>query len=395
MRALALLLMVAGCASPPSFTCHSNAQCGAGGVCAADGCAFADPSCPSGYRYDKSAHARGCVPVTSPPDLAMADDMAATAPDDMAHAPEDFAREVHDLSGVPSIPATSCASGLPKTCGATSNHDCCESPAVAGGVFYRAYDVAGDGLCGTANNRATLSDYRLDRYEITVGRFRAFINAGQGTAAAPPQAGAGAHPRINNSGWDPAWNSLLAPNANSLQTGLKCDPDFATWTDAASANEKQPINCITWYEAAAFCAWDGGFLPTYAESDYAASGGDAQRAYPWSSPAASLALDATQVYYAPDAGTAFPLAAVGVHGAGDGKYGQSDLAGNVSEFVLDFSGTLPTICNDCANLDSSSGLRLYRNGGWRDVTAFRACSSHSWSPKVRSPTIGARCARPL
>jgi len=30
---------------------------------------------------------------------------------------------------------------------------------------------------------ATLSDYRLDAYEITVGRFRQFVDAGFGTQA--------------------------------------------------------------------------------------------------------------------------------------------------------------------------------------------------------------------
>ena len=50
-----------------------------------------------------------------------------------------------------------------------------------------------------------------------------------------------------------------------------------------------PRETVNWYEAIAFCAWDGGFLPTETEWHYAASGGSAQRAYPWSSPAGDLA----------------------------------------------------------------------------------------------------------
>jgi len=35
-----------------------------------------------------------------------------------------------------------------------------------------------------------------------------------------------------------------------------------TWTDTAGSNENQPVNCLDWYTAFAFCAWDGdGWRP--------------------------------------------------------------------------------------------------------------------------------------
>jgi len=47
---------------------------------------------------------------------------------------------------------------------------------------------------------ATVADFYLDKYEITVGRFRQFVNAGMGTQASPPASGAGAHSLITGSG---------------------------------------------------------------------------------------------------------------------------------------------------------------------------------------------------
>jgi formylglycine-generating enzyme required for sulfatase activity len=50
---------------------------------------------------------------------------------------------------------------------------------------------------------------------------------------------------------------------------------------AAGANEALPINCVHWYDAFQFCAWDGGWLPTEAEWEMAAAGGAENRRYPW------------------------------------------------------------------------------------------------------------------
>src|SRR6185312_9797256 len=97
--------------------------------------------------------------------------------------------------------------------------------------------------------------------------------------------------------------------------------------------------CITWYEAYAFCIWDGGFLPSEAEWNYAAAGGSEQRAYPWTT---TSTIDCSYANYAgADGGgqcQAGGLDDVGSQSPqGDGKYGQSDLAGNAWEWTLDSS----------------------------------------------------------
>lgn len=216
---------------------------------------------------------------------------------------------------------------------------------------------------------ATVSDFRLDHYLVTVGRFRAFLAAGGGMQSAPPEVGAGSHKQIPNSGWDSSWNQYLATNETSLGFLLNCDPSLASWTDKPGPNEYLPLNCVPWYLAMAYCISQGGYLPTNAEHNYAASGGDEQRAYPWSSPAGSLAIDCTDAAYKDTAGTCSKLSVVGSKPAGDGRWGQSDLSGNLQEWLLDYDVGFPTHsyidpCVDCAQLmpDPNFEQRVVRGG---------------------------------
>jgi len=184
------------------------------------------------------------------------------------------------VDGGPQSQSPSCV-GLGATCGTSSTDNCCNSPEVPGGSYDRSYDLASDPNSGNTSFPATISNFRLGKYEVTVGRFRAFVAAGMGTQASPPAPGAGAHVSISGSGWDMTWKASLATNTAALITAVKCDSKYQTWTDTPAANEQRPMNCMTWYEAMAFCAWDGGYLPTEAEWNYAETGADQPRAYTW------------------------------------------------------------------------------------------------------------------
>jgi len=309
---------------------------------------------------------------------------------------------VHDAATIASMaPEGPSCGGLPATCGVNGTESCCASPLVTGGTYDRGYDSAGG---GAMNYPATVSSFWLDTYEISVGRFRQFVNAGFGTQASPPPAGAGAHPKIPNSGWDPSWNASLPADTASLIATVKCTAVYQTWTDTPGANEDRPMNCISWFDAMAFCAWDGRRLPTEAEWNYAAAGGDQQRAYPWSSPASSLTIDPSYASYWLDGtstclGDGMPgcamtdLVVVGTKSPGNGRWGQADLAGNMLEWTLDTLSAYPSPCDDCASL-SLSGSRAMRGGSMFDPSSYLRSSFRSQTPpSTRSANSGARCAR--
>ncbi len=297
--------------------------------------------------------------------------------------------------------------GTGPRCG-TRNVTCCESRPVPGGMYYRRLDNP----ASTKNVHLTaVSNFLLDTYEISVGRFRTFLSAGQGTQESPPEAKAGAHPQIWDSGWRPAWNESLVANREAFDAALLgCDGrEFMTWTEEVGDKEKLPMNCITWFEAFAFCVWDGGRLPTEAEWYYAATGGKEQRYYPWSSPSHSTDIDPSHAVHdctvdglAPEGCVSAGPRQVGSRSPnGDGLWGQSDLAGNVWEWTLDWfaNGYIPPdpeVCHDCANTDDTANTmsRVVRGGSFNNKPLdLRAAKRLNIRPVVRNTFIGARCAR--
>jgi formylglycine-generating enzyme required for sulfatase activity len=311
-------------------------------------------------------------------------------------------------------PALSCATpGAGVSDCANDAGSCCASLEVAAGHFTRSYDGVSSGYT-TQSAPVAVSAFRLDQYEITVGRFRQFVAAA--IAGWMPSAGSGKHVHLNDgkglidssspsmfeAGWDASWNVNLGTTTADWNTKLACDPTSATWTVAAGSNETLPIDCVTWFDSYAFCIWDGGFLPSEAEWNYAASGGSDQRVYPWSSPPVSTTIDCTYAnYFGGSGGTDFcVMPGVGATNAvgsespmGDGKWGQSDLAGNVFEWNLDAFAPYGAGYPDSAYL-ATAPFRVIRGGDFESDDSFLLTSSRrSDDPTDRSVAIGARCAR--
>jgi len=303
------------------------------------------------------------------------------------------------------VAVQSCAPGGPgmTDCGA-SGESCCTTLPVPGGTFYRTYTSAPDGGATNEADPATVSSFRLDKYAVTVGRFRQFVNAWSGGSGFLPAEGSGKHTHLNGglglansampgtfeAGWDASdWNSGIALTDQNLidsSPGATCGPGdnpqgphYSTWTSVAGSQENLPANCMTWYEAYAFCIWDGGFLPSEAEWQYAVYNCD----YPSSSGMCTGVLN---------------IAPVGTLADGAGLWGQLDLAGNVWQWVMDGLPPLEryvTPCVDCTFWNENSVNDTFIRGGNYTTPALNL-SPPQWGylpAWTRDSGVGIRCAR--
>ncbi|MBI3205434.1 MAG: SUMF1/EgtB/PvdO family nonheme iron enzyme [Myxococcales bacterium] len=265
---------------------------------------------------------------------------------------------------------------------------CCKSPLLPAGSFSR------DALL-EAKYKAKVSAFRLDAFEVTVGRFRNFVSAV--VAGWKPQAGSGKHQPTalkDEPGWQAELYIDLWPSLDGWNTNVpKCQGGSASWSPAAGTNDNLPMNCVSFPQAYAFCIWDGGYLPTEAELSYAWVGADAPRPFPWGGAPVTTKL-ATVGF--PAQGLPPPVASTP---SGASPAGHFDLLGSLFEYALDHfngAGEYPVSpCDDnCVRLSSNPKAdRAIRGGGWVNLASeIHAGSRLPWF--VGGHNTGFRCARP-
>jgi formylglycine-generating enzyme required for sulfatase activity len=255
----------------------------------------------------------------------------------------------------------------------------------------------------------TLSPFLLDKYEVTVSRFRAFLTQ----YPVFPSEGSGGVPNHPTTGWKKEWNLVLPQSVDELMESIaSCDETYATLTVAPGDNERMPMNCVSWYVAQAFCIWDGGRLPTEAEWEYAAAGGVEGRVYPWGSDYPSGngsnpgdAHANFQVIWSNDfmdgGSGEGRILDVGSTPLGDARWGHQDMAGNVEELVYDYhqrewwtwdDGGAPC-SQDCVNDHPSEGA-VIKGGSYLSLgDRLRASSFEQFAKGDVLPDVGFRCAR--
>lgn len=188
--------------------------------------------------------------------------------------------------------------------------------------------------------------FHLQRTEVTVDQYRQCVTAG--ACSATP----------------------VKPNCNELTAGRGA----------------HPINCVTWTQATAFCAWAGARLPTEREWEYAARGSEG-RVYPWGDarPGGQLCWDGPGNDVG--LGKRRSTCAAGAYPAGASPFGVMDLAGNVWEWTAD-------LYTDAYDVPPASTLRVTRGGTWfgYDSRDVRSTLRFRVRPDAENYGIGFRCA---
>lgn len=209
-------------------------------------------------------------------------------------------------------------------------------------------------------HRVWLDAYEIDRDEVSLGEYLAFLRRQQRPVSDELQ-------RL-------IWHMITVHAAT--------DEGLARW----------PALYVTWSEAADFCHGAGKRLPTEAEWEKAARGASGNL-FPWGSRAPTAELAVFGQYHVHEIPLVQP---VGSGESGQSPYGVRHMAGNVAEWVQDWFGfDYYAVTPDRNPPGPREGrYRGVRGGSWKSQPMMlRAATRSGALPDQRSPTIGFRCAR--
>jgi hypothetical protein len=210
---------------------------------------------------------------------------------------------------------------------------------------------------------ADLVDFYIDDFEVTNSAFREFVASG-----------AYSRPELWSEPFEVDGAPVPWPDGVSRfvdRTGL---PGPRGWRSGRfpEGEDRHPVSGVTWYEAAAYCAWAGKRLPTAYEWEKTARNGvtaTSEIMMPWGFVGARSPVQSRANFSG--SGTA----SVDSYPFGLSPYGAHGMAGNVREWIE----------------NESEGERFYAGGSWEDPHYVFGNFGHV-EPFAASPATGLRCA---
>ena len=227
-------------------------------------------------------------------------------------------------------------------------------------------------------HEVTVPNFYMDKYEVTVEQFAAFLNRIGGYE--------------DNCGNNNVDCALTRQRIGETSYLLEQDlGDGTIQYVPVTGFAAYPINHVSWYGAQAYCESVGARLPTEAEWEYAARGKDG-RIYPWG----NEAPDADKAVFQSESFE--NLKPVDALPDGASPFNIFGMAGSMWEWTADWYDE--TYYEDSPQFNPQgpeTGLtRVIRGGAWPNnnrADRIRASNRSSLTPDFISATVGFRCAR--
>jgi sulfatase modifying factor 1 len=259
--------------------------------------------------------------------------------------------------------------------------------------------IAEGGFVMAGQDASLTHAFLVDTFEVSVGRFRPWVVAGK---VVPCDGGAcdldvPGGPYAGKMKWDPSWNSFVGDPAfqgqgcSTARDTTVDEPTYPTGVD------EYPVSCVNYFQAVAFCAFEGKRLLTETEWQYVAQAGTERRTYAWGNDAPSGCNKAIWFNGDFDAGNGcgWPKR-LGSAPAGASASGVQDLTGSLYEWVWDETTTYPGGVDYIRVSASTSVARGTRGGSFGARENYLHNDNRDeTTPGSTYADIGLRCARTL
>ncbi len=249
-------------------------------------------------------------------------------------------------------------------------------------------------------HEVTVSPFRLDATTVTTTAFATFAKAtGYVTDAERFGSSAVFHLAFRGSRADVLGSVVGAPWWLDVRGASWRRPDGP---DGPAARAGHPVVHVSWNDALAYCAWAGTRLPTEAEWEYAARGGQEGARFPWGDDLEAgrrWRLNIWQgTFPTHNTGEDGHLTTAPVKSYRPNGFGLWQMVGNVWEWCADRWS--PTWYRDSPRLDPTGPVegaaRVMRGGSYlchhSYCARYRVAARTANTPESSAANIGFRCA---